>query len=154
LRAPQELTLKAVSVIHKYGFAPLLNLLPFLSLLFCCVFCHTQAPYLVVDNPRFCMLLFGVNFVEMVCGLMLDHMIAHKFKILRSSMVPFYIFAALLGTSYISGRDAEVYLYMYLSGVTAHLAFKLAVVTEEICEALDMWCFDIVTPRGKKVKKR
>jgi len=159
LCAIQEMSLKTASVVYKYGLSPLGNLLPFLSLLSCCVFCHIQQPSLVANNPRFCMLLFGLNFVEMVCGLMLDHMLHKPFKKIRSSMIPFYALAATLWfsnnvTPVITSSGAETFLHMYLAGAASHLAFKLAVVVEEICEALDIWCFDIVTPRGTRANKK
>lgn len=58
IAALQEMLLKSAGIVHNYGLRPLLNLFPFLSLLFCCVFCHVMQPGLVVENPRFCMLLF------------------------------------------------------------------------------------------------
>ena len=83
--AAQEFFLKSANIVRKYGFAPLLNLLPFVTLVGSCItlFSTEVGSTLLENNPRSSMLLFGLLFVEMVCGLMLDHMIKKDFNPFR-----------------------------------------------------------------------
>jgi len=39
---------------------------------------------------------------------------------------------------------------LYAAASAMYLAMKTAVLVDEICAVLDIWCFDIVTPRRKR----
>ncbi len=148
--AIQELTLKSISVVHNYGFAPLLNIAPFLALLGLCVSLAAVSPETVQTNPRTCMLLFGTLFVDLVTTLMLDHMTGKDFRAFRKILIPFFCILALAMSSI--DVDVTELVKTYLISAATYMALRLSVVTSEICEALGIWCFDITTPRkgGKR----
>lgn len=150
--AIQEMTLKSISVVHKYGFSPLLNLFPFLSLCITSLIVGTNLPGVLESNLRSCMALFGLIFVDAVTALMLAHMTDKELNKIRLIQIPSYIIAArvLLG-SLKDGEQASLTVLVYLSAAATFTLFRFTVIIAEITECLGIWCFDITTPRTTTV---
>lgn len=100
--------------------------------------------------PRTAMLLFGVLFVEMVCALMLDHMCKKSFNPIRPILVPLVAMVVMVSYQLIEYEVLVSAFQMYFSGAFVFLSFRLFVAGSEICEALNIWCFDIVNKRKKE----
>jgi len=102
--AAQEFVLKVSSIVRKYGLAPLLTLIPFIVMIMGSVLLFTTdvGSTILANNPRTSMLLFGILFVEMVCGLMLDHMTKKVFSPFRPILFPLVLLTAV-ARGYIPG---------------------------------------------------
>ncbi|GMI49056.1 hypothetical protein TrCOL_g4051 [Triparma columacea] len=150
--AIQEMTLKSISVVHKYGFSPLLNLFPFLSLCITSLIVGTNLPGVLESNLRSCMALFGLIFVDAVTALMLAHMTDKELNKIRLIQIPSYVIAArvLLG-SLKDGEQASLTVLVYLSAAATFTLFRFTIIIAEITECLGIWCFDITTPRTTTV---
>jgi hypothetical protein len=152
LCAIQEMVLKSISVVHKYGFRPLLNLFPFASLCVASLIVGSNLPGVLEANLRSCMALFGLVFVDAVTALMLAHMTGKELNKLRVIQMPAYLLVGqiLLGNLQ-DGEQASLSILLYLSAAATFTLFRFTVIIAEITECLGIWCFDITTPRNESV---
>ena len=154
--ALQEFFLKAVNIVHKFGLRPLLNLLPFLTLLSCSLACGSFYPLAVRSSMRSCMLLFGVLFVDAVTALMLAHMTEAEPRKARVVLLPLLALAAAGAAGALEDGDGEGWqknaVTGYLAAAVTFVAFKFTVVVAEITECLGIYCFDISTKRVDRVE--
>ena len=150
--AAQELILKSVTVIPKYGFDALKNIVPkFVILIAMPLVYNLPIAADLAMHPRTCCILYGVIFVEGVCALMCDHMTHQAFQ-LRQRRVLFPL-VLLLIAGYLGVIPSKEKFVMLVQGYTVvaslYLVAKLTIIINEITAILGIWCFDIVTPRNK-----
>jgi len=147
----QEVVTKVSSVGRQYGTQVLCNLLPFATLIACSTtICHFNIN-IWLQAPRVCLHLCAVLFVEMTTALMLSHMSQETYQWLRWPLVPLVVFAAALGLGYTTDtRSCIDFLLIYVSSIAAYLSFKFVIIIQEICTLLNIWCFDITTPRKRQ----
>ena len=149
----QEFTLKSINIVHNYGFAPLINLFPFFTLLSCGLVIGSCFPDATASDIRSCMLLFGCLFVELVTALMLAHMTESRLRNRRIILVPLVLLAVAGQVGLVpDGELAHKYILSYLSFAVTFVFFKFTVVIVEITECLGIYCFDITTKRKDKVE--
>jgi len=135
---------------RRYGASTLAGLFPFAVLCGAPLVVGRADPDLFVRNPRTSLHLFSGLFAEMATQLMLDHMTLLPFRALRPVLFPLAALATARAAGAAPGGDeADAMLLAYAVGVWVYLAMKVSVVIHEICDALGIWCFDIVTPREK-----
>lgn len=158
----QELTLKTVEVARTYGRRALLNQLPFLTLVSCSVIVGITDMKVWLDMPRTSLHLCAVLFVEMTMELMLKHMTKQAYQPFRWILFPLVAFTVAVATgnwpttgtaSSSSGSGAlstADFLLLYSGAAGAFLLTKTVVLIHEICFVLNIWCFDIVTPRRQR----
>jgi len=150
--ALQEMVLKSLSVVHKYGFKPLINLLPFICLCASTLIVGSHWTSVLESNIRSCMALYGLLFVDCVTGLMLSHMTEAAVTTVRPMQIPAYVLATLGLTGNLpDGEDAKIAILLYLSAAATFTAFRFTVIISEITECLGIWCFDITTLRTTTV---
>jgi ethanolaminephosphotransferase len=167
--AIQEFVLKTISVVSKFGFKALLNLLPFVTILVAYPFWCVAEPELLGTYPRTMMILFGTLFVEMTCALMMDHMTLKDFNPIRLVVFPLVLFPILhLMPAFLEGRgiampsvlamlpiwgpsfqDSANYLFAYVGLAVMFLTFKSTIQINEITEVLGIWCFNITKKRDE-----
>jgi len=150
--AIQEITLKTISVVHKYGFKTLLDFFPFASLCATALIIGGTLSSVLEENLRSCMALFGILFVDCVTSLMLAHMTDKVLTRVRIIQIPAFIMTALVMTgNMVDGKEAGLAILLYLSAAATFTIFKFTVIISEITECLGIWCFDITTPRTSTV---
>jgi phosphatidylglycerophosphate synthase len=173
----QEVLMKTWTVMSKpahYGggvFKPFQRLMPFVV----CVICflvigqhgatspESDGLTMWQRQPRISLLLSSTLFVELATQLMLSHMTLSEFGVTfwggRLVMLPLVAYAILLcGGIFLHPLTEDLCVATYTSGMAAYLSMKITYVIHEICYAMQIWCFDIVTPResnkhGKAKKK-
>jgi ethanolaminephosphotransferase len=140
----QECILKIANVVRRFGPRSVSTLLPFLGLSGCTlVLMVTDSCWFIM--PRAFLHLVASLFVEMTTALMLAHMCGTPYRAWRWTLLPLL---ALTLTNVISSRhlDPDVWVW-YAAASCMYLALKTCLVINEICELLQIWCFDIVTKR-------
>jgi ethanolaminephosphotransferase len=140
----QEIILKSIAVTRKYkGSAE--GLIPMVVLALCYLVIGCIDPNVWLDNPRTSLHLSMVLFVEMSTELMLAHVTAQSFFPWRWQIAPLIgitFWVAMFGNG--EGLKHAIVVYTWVMG--AYLLMKCSDIIREICDALDIWCFDIVTP--------
>eukprot|EP00537_Pseudo-nitzschia_pungens_P011388 CAMPEP_0172386134 /NCGR_PEP_ID=MMETSP1061-20121228/3733_1 /TAXON_ID=37318 /ORGANISM="Pseudo-nitzschia pungens, Strain cf. pungens" /LENGTH=447 /DNA_ID=CAMNT_0013115419 /DNA_START=144 /DNA_END=1487 /DNA_ORIENTATION=+ len=140
----QEVILKFAAVTSKHkGSAQ--ALLPIFVHSLCFLVIGWTDPNIWLDIPRTSLHLAMVLFVEMSTALMLAHVTNQSFNPWRWQVAPLIgitAWASVLGNSLALQNAIIVYTW----GMGAYLVTKSIAVVREICDALQIWCFDIVTP--------
>lgn len=154
----QEIVLKSAFVTRRYkGSAA--ALLPFMALSISFWFIGWMDPNIWLDLPRTSLHLAMVLFVEQVTDLMVAHVTAQPFWPYRWQMAPLLGLvawvAAFGGGGDVSNSDSALFLsywiLAYTWGMAAYVTMKCVLLIHEICEVLEIYCFDIVTPYHKKI---
>jgi hypothetical protein len=79
---------------------------------------------------------------------MLDHTTKEPYQPFRWVLAPLVILAVMVAShQWEAGPQTDEFLVIYASALWAFLLFKITVVIHEICCVLNIYCFDIVTPR-------
>ena len=147
----QEVVSKIVLVMWRYGSRVLWNLLPFATLIACSTIIGCHKMELWVQAPRLCLHLIAILFVEMTTALMLAHMSDERYQCFRWTLLPLVILTAGVTFGYIDDVESCLdYLLAYTAGAGVYLLFKTVLIIHEISTLLNIWCFDIVTPRRRQ----
>jgi ethanolaminephosphotransferase len=145
----QETLGKIVSVTWMYGAKVLLNTLPFFTLCTATFMIGASDEEVWIRKPRTTLLLCSGLFVEMCTQLMLDHCTEERYQPFRWVLGPLVVLAVMIiSDQWEAGPQTDDFLVMYASALWAFLLFKFAVVIHEICCVLNIFCFDITTPRS------
>jgi ethanolaminephosphotransferase len=167
----QEITLKISSVVRKQGARVLPSLVPFVTLVTCAILIgqtttttssNTTSSNLWLEYPRTSLHLCAILFVEMTTALMLQHTTHQPYPAFRWILVPLVgltIWCILFRFSQPQPLDdasssslftISEYLLVYTAVAGTYLVLKTKILIHEICIVLNVWCFDIVTPRPSK----
>lgn len=149
----REVAAKIINVVPKYGLKSLSGLIPLVTLMILSVLIVKSNPQVLIQNQRVVLYLYGVIFVEMVMSLMLDHMTRNKFDPFRNTLVPVFILYSIVDLKVVPMNYISVYILVCTSGISSLLMKKTKTVITEICNALGIWVFDIVTPHPNSEKK-
>jgi ethanolaminephosphotransferase len=146
----QECVLKISSVVRRYSWRSATSLVPFIGL-FVCTWVHMVViDDLWINLPRTFLHLVASLFVEMTTALMLAHMCRTPYQPLRWTLLPFVVLTALsLSSRFTISHDIWV---GYTVASCSYLSLKTCLVVREICELLQIYCFNIVTKRAKTTK--
>ena len=145
----QEIILKSIAVAQKYKRSGQ-DLVPLFVLSFCYLIIGLIDPNVWFAIPRTSLHLAMTLFVEMSTELMLSHVTAQSFNPWRWQVVPLIgitIWVAIFGNSEV----LQYWIIGYTWSMGAYLTMKCVCVINEICDVLEIWCFDIVTPHYKKI---
>jgi hypothetical protein len=145
----QETVRKITIVACRHGINSIVDLFPFLALLVCTFLVGLYQVDIWIGMPRTTLHLISGLFVEMCTQLMLNHMTAEKFQPLRCVLLPMVIFTGLVVSEYIteSSTQTDDFLTIYTTVLWSFLLFKMTLIIHEACVVLNIWCFDITTPR-------
>jgi ethanolaminephosphotransferase len=146
----QEIVLKAASVVRRYGVRALGDLIPFATLVGSALLVGLVDVQIWLDTPRTSLHLCAFLFVEMTTELMLTHMTKQRYQPVRWILLPLVIFTAGVATGMLSRDGTAPYLLVYSTSAGTYLTMKTVILIHEICNVLNIWCFDIVTPRNKR----
>lgn len=143
----QEVSLKIVCVARRRGWTALLDLAPFLTLLVCSLIVAWVDLSLWLELPRTMLHLCAILFVEMTTALMLAHISHQRFRPFRWTLLPLILLtmAVVIG----HGEESRYFWVMYMTGAGVFLLMKSVIIIHEICVILNIWCFDITTPRQR-----
>ena len=109
------------------------------------------APDIYLASPRTALHFATVLFVEMTTSLMLDHMTCQTFQWLRWQQMPLVGIVLALTYFQVDHNVISYWVTAYTWSLGAYLVMKTVLVIQECCTVLNIWCFDIVTPRTKKL---
>jgi ethanolaminephosphotransferase len=145
----QETVSKTTLVVYSCGLKSTFDLLPFWTLLVCTFLIGLCRADILIDMPRTTLHLISGLFVEMSTHLMLDHITSETFQPLRWVLLPLVILTVLTVSGYISESSPQTdsFLTIYASSLWSYLLLKLTIIIHEACTVLNIWCFDIMTPR-------
>lgn len=149
----QETILKSISVIYQYGIQALWDLVPFISVMISTLILGYIDPNIWLHQPRTTLHLMACLIVEMVTELMRAHISDEKFQpFQRWCILPLIVLTIYIVVANIMGATEvpawiDDYLMIYTSAAWMYLIMKLCVIVNEICHLLNIYCFDIVTPR-------
>lgn len=144
----QETFSKALLVSWRYGISSLQTLLPFVTLCVCTFVVGMYNPEIWIRMPRTTIHLISGLFVEMCAQLMLDHITAQKYNPYRWVLFPLVGLTIAIITSQVQASPwTDDFLIVYTSSLWTFLVLKMTLIVHEICTVLNIWCFDIVTPR-------
>jgi ethanolaminephosphotransferase len=148
----QEITLKTMFVARNYGVRATLDVLPFLSLVGCSVVVGLVDVSIWLDMPRTSIHLCAFLFVEMTTELMLKHMTKQPFQPFRWILLPLVVFTILVanGAWPEQALSTADFLLLYSAAAGSFLVTKSVILIHEITHTLNIWCFDIVTPRAQR----
>jgi len=133
-------------VVGRYGYWSLEQLIPaFLLSIGSISIIHSD---LFPRNPRTCLHLFAILFVDMVTSLMLDHCTHMKYNPYRRMLAPFVIFSICVYADLGMEDPVKIdqILLSYTVGSFVCLCMRLRLIVHELSHVLRIWCFDIVTP--------
>jgi len=150
----QEIGIKIFFVVKNHGFKTIINLAPIIVLVVMSCLIVKSNPDIFLHNQRICLALVGLIFVEMTTALMIDHMTRRKYDSFRNTLCPlFFLFSLVVMAEDwgVSEKQLQLYLMVYLSGLSSFLMVKTKRVITEVCSALGIWCFDIVTPHPNRI---
>ena len=150
----QEVILKSLHVSRKYGIHSLRDSAPFFAVSFATLLIGWCDKGIWIELPRTSLHLYACLSVEMVTELMRAHIAHQKFEPFRRWInYPLFLFAAVVVICTALGYEkpswTKDYITIYTTAACTYLAMKLAIVIDEICRVLNIWCFDIVTPRTR-----
>jgi len=143
---------KFISVSRKYGGHAMLDMLPFFAVSFATLLIGWCDKTVWLEIPRTALHLVACLMVEMVSELMRAHISNQKFQPIKRWLS----FPLLALTVNILARAAiglekplwtQGFLTIYTTAAWTYLGMKLIIIIDEICRVLNIWCFDIVTPR-------
>lgn len=149
----QEILIKTSLVTRRYS-SSMVNLLPFFVLSSCYFLIGYWAPTIWLSLPRTSLHLAMLLFVEMSTELMLAHVTAQSFSPWRRwQLIPLVVLTILVGLGRIDDQEngakndlIQYWIVAYTLSLASFLLFKIVFVIREICNTLQIWCFDIVTP--------
>jgi ethanolaminephosphotransferase len=147
----QEIIWKSITVTRRYEAVAAQSLLPFLLLAASYWVVGMYQPQLWLDNPRTSLHLAMILFVEMSTELMLAHVTAQVFHPWRRwQLLPLLLltgWVVLAANGNVSNISEQHYfLTVYTWSIGTYLMMKCSLIIHEICNILQIWCFDIVTP--------
>ena len=151
----QEIIIKSTTVIKRYGAQCLATLMPLGVLTMGYLVIGWNQPDIFLRLPRVSMNLAMVLFVEMCTHVMLSHITHQTYNPWRWQLLPLIVLTILVGATDMvkAGTFTDQFLLAYSWGMGAYLCMKVTLVIHEISNLLNIWCFDIVTPRGRSVKQ-
>jgi ethanolaminephosphotransferase len=147
----QEVCLKSISVSRKYGRQALLTMVPMTTLAAGFFIIGRSDPEVFLSLPRTSLNLSMLLFAEMCMQMMLSHITHQRFNPWRWQLLPLIALAAWVGSGHGASSLTDQWLLAYAWSMAAYLAMKISLVIHEVCDVLNIWCFDIVTPRMNKV---
>ena len=148
----QETFLKTISVTRRYGTGALLNMLPFVTLSVTSLVIGACDADVWIRMPRTTLHLWSALFVEMCAQLMLDHTTHERFNPYRWTLAPLVGLAVMVvSKQWQAGPETDMFLLMYTTALWSFLLCKMTIVIHEISTVLNIWCFDIVTPRKQNM---
>jgi ethanolaminephosphotransferase len=146
----QEIILKTISVVRTYRLRALWNLLPFFILTACSLLVGIADYQVFLDMPRTSLHLCAALFVEMATALMLAHTTEQEYQPFRWILLPLVLLTtAVVSGQWHAGKETADFLLVYTTAATTFLVCKTVIIVQEICTVLNIWCFDIVTPRSR-----
>jgi len=148
----QEACIKGYTMIREYGLGCLKDMFPMITLCVAPLLIGYADTTILQRHPRVCLHVIAALFVEAVTQLMLDHMTSRPYRAIRPLFVPLLVFTALIWFGLLEGQMTDELLISYQAVLVVHLLMKFSVVIHEICDLLQIWCFDIVTKYPKKKK--
>jgi len=150
----QEVGLKLISVTRIYGLSTLRLTIPHVLLVTSTIVMVRYDTTIFLRNPRtMCHLISGL-FTEHTTQLMMNHMVDEKYEWSeRWCVFPQVFLAVWIMTGVSSNETLDSILFLYTTLLWVYLAFKISVQVSEICDALGIFCFDIVTVHPNKQKK-
>lgn len=160
----QEILGKSASVMRTFGSRAFLDILPFYGVCLATLVVGYCDKHIWLDMPRTSLHLIGCLVVEMVTELMLAHITAQKFQpFQRWINLPLLVLTGIVVRTTTLGQETPAwtsdFLTIYATAACTFFAMKLAIIIHEICQVLNIFCFDIVTPRpatanntGKKLQ--
>jgi ethanolaminephosphotransferase len=144
----QEFSQKTLNVVKKFGYQPLVNLLPFITIAVCALIVGWMERNIWLDTPRTNLHLFAILFVEMTTELMLKHVSGDKYQPFRWILIPLVVFTlAVLFRFTQAGPSTHDFLLSYAVAGAVFLILKTTILIHETCAVLNIWCFNIVAPR-------
>ncbi|KAL7579915.1 hypothetical protein ACA910_004918 [Epithemia clementina (nom. ined.)] len=152
----QEMILKIRYVVRTFGVqSTVCKLLPFVTLVVCALAVGFVDLDIWVSMPRTNLHLGAALFVEMTTELMAAHITHTEYKVgQRWILLPLVAFTLVVCFGWIkAGVITDNFLLIYASSALTFLGFKFAVVIHEVCQVLNIWCFDITTPRPTAVQR-
>ena len=140
----QECVIKIGTVVRRHGLRVVFTLSPFLALLVCsCTLMVFKDAYWL-KLPRTFLHLIASLFVEMTTALMLAHMSKTQYQPWRWTLLPLIGLGAAAVCNVTIATELVIW---YAAGSCTYLAMKSCLIIHEICELLQIWCFDITNPR-------
>jgi ethanolaminephosphotransferase len=141
----QEVWLKTIAIVRKFGLYALLDLLPLLVLATCTVVVGFTNYNIWTDIPRTSIHLSSILFVDMTTDLMLRHMTKQKYRPYRLLMLPLLIFTVAVATKswphdFLSTGH---FLIVYTASAGSFLIFKTVILVHEMCLVLNIRCFSL-----------
>lgn len=151
----QEMLLKMTFTIGKYGYQAFLDVLPVMAVSIATLVIGYYDRNIWLNMPRTSLHLVAALIVEMVTEMMRMHISQQKFRPFgRWLIAPLLILAAIIVASNANGFATPSwignYVMIYTAAACTYLFMKLGIVVDEICRVLNIWCFDIVTPRKQQ----
>lgn len=149
----QETVLKISFVTRRHGIRAAQSLLPFATLVLCGLVVGLVDVHVWLQAPRTSLHLCAILFVEMTTELMLKHITKQPYQAFRWVLFPLVVLTVATAAGawpddFLSTCD---FLMLYSAAAGMYLAMKTTVLIDEICAVLNIWCFDIVTPRRRRL---
>jgi ethanolaminephosphotransferase len=156
----QEIGTKVFFVMKSFGLKCAWTLLPFATLVGCFIIIgatsidssRNMSEMLWLRMPRTSLHLCAALFVEMVTDLMLRHITSQQYPSFRWILSPLVLLSLWMifvkRSEYLTHTND--FLLIYTAAAATFLLMKMILVIHEICIVLDIWCFDIVTPRSTR----
>lgn len=147
-----EMASKTTFVMKTFGRQACLDILPFYGVAVATLVIGYCDKRVWSNVPRTSLHLISCLVVEMVTALMLAHISAQKFEpFQRWINAPLFVLAGVVLWATLTGQETPTwtsdYLIIYTTAACTFFAMKVTIIIDEICRLLNIWCFDIVTPR-------
>jgi ethanolaminephosphotransferase len=141
----QEIMLKTLHIIRRYGLATLINLVPFLILVSCTLAIGLYDRDIWLRMPRTTLHLCSGLFVNMATQLMLDHITDQEFYPFKQVVVllPLILLTKWTTLDGFDLVDTDEFLLVYATTIWTYIFLKFKVVIFEICAVLKIRCFEI-----------
>lgn len=146
----QEIALKTIQVNKKHP-GSLSGLFPFVVFASSFILMGWKDLNVWLSIPRTGLHLAMVLFVEMTTALMLAHMTNQKYEWLRWQQLPLVALTIAMLAFDIDADLLKYWISAYAWSMGSYLVMKAVLVIQECCTVLNIWCFDIVTPRSPMV---
>jgi ethanolaminephosphotransferase len=144
-----EIVRTTVRLAQQYGTQKVLQVFsPFLCLASCTLMIGFIDCDVFLRVPRTLMHLICALFVEMTTHLMFSHMTKQPYDGFRWTLLPLLFLTTAVGTGKMeASTSTDLFLFAYAAAAITWTVTKIAVVLHEFCYILQIWCFDITTPR-------
>eukprot|EP00956_Cyclotella_meneghiniana_P023024 scaffold44163_cov65-Cyclotella_meneghiniana.AAC.2 len=156
----QEVSLKMLSVSHKYGIQALWTTVPNFVMIVSTLVMICSDSTLMLRRSRTVMHLIAGLFTKQTTQLMLDHVVEEPYEVLkRYSLFPQILLALVMvynnqnGALFLSSEILDRILFVYTAGLRVYLVFKIRIQIFEICDVLGIYCFDITSVHPNKMDK-